>query len=267
MITAYQKQWQFLKKSAELEKVSHAYLFLGPEHLGKKTVAIEFIKLLNCQDKMFSNRPCQICRSCKDIEAQTHPDFFIISPETDEIQISQIRELRKALVLHSFSARYKSVIIDQAEKMNREAASALLKTLEEPRGRTIFILICRSAEMLLPTIFSRCQLIKFYPKEPQKFFDQDKRIKEIISLNKSNLAVRFQYAKELSEEKENINEVLNIWLNYFRNILIKTINGQSKDYSLAKLNKIIKAIEQTNLLISSTNVNPKLALEILMLEL
>ncbi|MCK4781937.1 DNA polymerase III subunit delta' [Candidatus Parcubacteria bacterium] len=288
-MAGYQKQWEFLKKTVELEKVSHAYLFLGQESLEKKALAVEFIKLLNCQAQAFSNRPCQSCRSCKDIEKEIHPDFNVISPEagglarnatrsvaSGEIQIFQIRELKKALSLHPHSARYKSVIIEDAEKMNQEAASALLKTLEEPRGSTVLILISRSSEALLPTIVSRCQIVKFYSLGPQKLSEKDERIKKIISLTKSDLAVRFQYAKELSEEKENIKEVLNAWLIYFRNLLLSIVNENSlsaihtppsNNYSLAKLNKIIKTIERTNLLISSTNVNPKLALEILMLEL
>ncbi len=260
-------QWQFLKKTAELGNISHAYLFLGKEHLIKKTTAIEFIKLLNCQEKEFSKRPCQTCRSCRDIQAQVHPDFFIIRPEAGEIQISQIRKLRKALSLHPHSVYYKSVIIEYAEKMNQESASAFLKTLEEPKGRTIFILICNNSEMLLPTIVSRCQVIKFYYKPPQKVPVQDKRIKDIILLTKSNLDVRFQYAKDLSERGEEISQVLDLWLIYFRDILIKTINGQVTGYSLSKLLRIIRTIERTNFLISSTNVNRRLALEILMLEL
>lgn len=261
-----QKQWQFLKKSIELEKISHAYLFLGQKGLGKKSTAIEFIKLLNCSDKIFSNRPCQICRSCQDIEKQIHPDFALVEPEKGQIQISQIRELKKILSLHAYSARYKSIIINNAETMNQEASSALLKILEEPKGETVFILVSNYSEALLSTIFSRCQTIKFFTLKPQKLSDENERVKEIISLAKSDLAFRFQYVKKIVEDNENIEEILSIWLIYFRDLLIKTVNGEQNNYSLLKLKNILKFIEQTKFLVSSTNVNKKLALETLMLE-
>jgi DNA polymerase III delta' subunit len=266
----HQKQWQFLRKTAELGKTPHALLFYGPDSIGKRTLALEFIKLLNCQSPDFRKRPCGICRSCQDIEKKVHPDLFIVEPqENKEIKIAQIRDLNTNLVLKSYSAPYKAAIIDQAHCLNQEAQSAFLKILEEPKGKTIFILISQYPEMMLPTILSRVERLRFYsvPAKTRHSEFQKKVIAEILKMSGQDLNSRFQYAKELAEKTQNLKEILDVWLSYFREALLAGVNGKSKGYPLAKLKRILKTIQTTNFLISTTNVNPRLALEILMLEL
>ena len=270
MMVTHQKQWQFLKKTFQLGKVPHAYLFYGQDPIGKKTLAIEFFKLLNCQAQNLESRPCQICRSCQDIEKKVHPDFFIVEPQDKEIKIAQIRGLHSRLSLRAYSAPFKSVIIDGAHCLNQDAQSAFLKLLEEPKGKTLFILITEYPEMLLPTVLSRVERLRFY-SSPRTIDPQEKRIKEILQISQADLVSRFQYAKKLAGEPQDLKEVLDIWLRYFREIFISRLRqdygGQPKDYSLTKLRKILRLIQSTNFLISTTNVNPRLALEILMLEL
>ncbi|HDL74859.1 MAG TPA: DNA polymerase III subunit delta', partial [bacterium] len=175
MILGHQKQWQFLKGLIKLGNIPHAFLFSGPSEIGKKTLAMEFLKLLNCEkSKGFS---CQNCRSCKDIEKKVHPDVRILEHQEKDINIDQIRELKSYLSLSPHSAIFKSVIIDQAHSLNRQAQSALLKLLEEPKGKTIFILITEYPEMLLDTILSRCEILKFY-------LVSDKEIKDYLKNQK-----------------------------------------------------------------------------------
>lgn len=277
---------------AESEKIPHALLFCGQSELGKKTVALEFLKKILGKDIFL------------------HPDFFFVEPIEKEIQISQIRELNRKLSLKSFSSPFKVAIIDRAHLMNKETQNCFLKTLEEPKGKTILILVSEYPEMLLPTILSRIQRIKFHPVErkeienylksqrktpeeismiseismgkpgmaisfsqdPRKLADFKKRIKEISSLLDSDLAQRFQYAKKISED-ENLKEILDIWLNFFRNILLSSLSLQKKwvilkkDYSLEKIKNILKNVQSTSFLLSNTNVNQKLALELLLMEL
>ncbi|HUW71614.1 MAG TPA: hypothetical protein VMV66_00235, partial [Candidatus Humimicrobiaceae bacterium] len=232
MVVGHQKQWQFLKKSVRLGRFSHAYLFSGQDKLGKKTIAYEFIKLF------FGNNIIQ-----------SHPDFIFIEPTEKEIQIKQIRDLNWRLSLKPFSAPLKAVIIDQAHLMNAEAQNCFLKTLEEPRGETLLILISEYPEFLFPTIRSRVEIIKFYPvprkeiedylKEkgidekkswlisqisqgkpgvvidflnyPQKLKEREALINEIVELTKSDLNFRFQYAKKLSK-MDDLKKILNTWL-------------------------------------------------------
>lgn len=315
MLIGHQKQWQFLKNSHKLEKLSHAYLFSGPEAIGKKTLAVEFIKFLNCQAEKSSLKPCQGCRSCRDIEKGVYPDFLLIEPEIsssdkistgkEEIKIAQIRKMESYLSLYPYLSSFKAAVIDQAHRMTQEAQNSFLKTLEEPKGNTIFILVTEYPETLLATILSRVQKINFYPvkreeikdylksenipqekaqeiielslekpgeaidfiKNPQKLEEIKNKIKEIDKITKSDLSYRFQYVKSLTGRKENLKEVLDIWLRYFRKLLITRIKEQKGSYSLTKLKTIIENLSKTQLLISTTNVNPKLALEVLMLEL
>lgn len=293
MIVGHQKIWQYLKHSAEIGKLSHAYLFSGQEKLGKRTLAIEFVKWL------FNS----------DILKRQHPDFIFIEPIGKEIQISQIRECILRLSLKPSIAPYKVAIIDQAHLMNKEAQNCFLKTLEEPKGKTILILITEYPEMLFPTILSRVQKIKFYPlpsteienylktkgvsdskikeisrlsqgkpgraidfiSNSKKIEERKQKITELIKILNSPLAFRFQLAKDLSREK-NLREILDIWLDYFRNLLLERCltylrPGVKSDYSFSKLKNILKQIQRTNFLISTTNINKELALEILMLEL
>jgi DNA polymerase-3 subunit delta' len=309
-IIGHKKQWEFLKKSFELKRVPHAFLFQGPEKLGKRTIALEFIKLVNCQDKGSTVRPCQQCLSCKEIKRGTHPDFISVESLKKEIRISQIRELGIKLASKPSLGSFKSAIIDKAHLMTTEAQSCFLKTLEEPKGKTLLILITEYPERLLSTILSRVQKIKFYPVQreeienylisqglqenrakelailsfgkpglateflltPTRLEDQRQKIKELVKICNSPLAFRFQYVKAMSLEPDNLKESLEIWLRYFRNLLIKMINSRSttfdsKKYSLTKLRKIIQSVQNTIFYISTTNVNPKLALEALFLEL
>ncbi|PIV68380.1 MAG: hypothetical protein COS07_04185, partial [Candidatus Aenigmarchaeota archaeon CG01_land_8_20_14_3_00_37_9] len=151
---------------AESGRISHAYLFCGQEKLGKKTIALEWISSLFGQD----------------LQNAQHPDLIFLEP-TDppsvkdskekptgkkEIRISQIRELIWKLSLKPYSAPYKAVIIDQAHLMNQDAQTSLLKTLEEPKGKTFLILITEMPESLFPTIRSRVENIKFYPVKKEE---------------------------------------------------------------------------------------------------
>ncbi|MFH1780539.1 MAG: DNA polymerase III subunit [Candidatus Nealsonbacteria bacterium] len=264
-----QKQRQFLKKTAELGKTPHALLFYGPGDTGKRDVAIEFIQLLNCEAEKFEARPCLICRVCKDIAKNTHPDLTIIEPqESKEIKIIQIRDLQKSLSLKSYSAPFKTAIINQAHLLNQEAQSAFLKILEEPKGDSLFILISEYPETLLPTILSRVERLRFFSSQVrEKSKKEEVIIEEIVKASRQNLFSRFQYVKALAEDSVDVREILDIWLSYFRETLFSVINGKAGNYSIAKLKKILETIQNISFLISTTNVNKRLALEILMLEL
>lgn len=161
----HEKQWQFLVKSLALGKVSHAYLFSGQQELGKKEQALEFAKLANCSENDFQKRPCHQCPSCLEIKKGCHPDFLSleIKEAEEQKQINMIRELASWLSLRPALGAYKVVIIDQLQNFSFEAQSALLKILEEPPGEAIILIVSDQAELLLPTIVSRVQEIKFFP--------------------------------------------------------------------------------------------------------
>jgi len=241
-MVGHYKQREFLKKSVELGRVPHALLFFGssPE---KKAIALEFVELL---------------RGGAPGDNNFHPDLHVIEPgEGGEIKISQIRELHNKLSLKAYSARFKSVIIDRAHALNWEAQSAFLKLLEEPKGDTIFILITDYPDRLLPTILSRVERLRFYAAPVSCLQEKEK---ELLDLRRSDLAQRFQYAKKLSEDPVLLAETLENWLRHFRTVLLSDPNQPGV------INRI-KTIQALHYLITTTNVNPRLALEVLMLEL
>ena len=90
MLIVHKKQWQFLKKSVQADCLPHAFLFSGLSSIGKKKIAFDLAKIIFCQEKDFSSRPCQKCRDCMDIENNSHPDLAFISNDSSEIKISQI---------------------------------------------------------------------------------------------------------------------------------------------------------------------------------
>jgi len=145
--------------------VSHSYLFAGPDGIGKKLVANEFAKLINCNNQGVNDSTDCECNSCTKIDKGIHPDVIYVQFEgVKSIKVEQIREgVEDRLFLKSFEAKYKVVIVDEAERMSNGAQNAFLKTLEEPPPNSVIILITSSPDTLLPTIRSRCQLIRFNP--------------------------------------------------------------------------------------------------------
>lgn len=152
---------KFLFNSYRQQKVSHAYIFLGPKGVGKSLVARFFAQFINCEDR--DNAPCLKCPPCQKIEHNNHPDVSWIRPEEDSqgIKIEAIRELQERISLKPYEAKTKVFIIEEADYLLEDAANCLLKTLEEPPGDSLLMLIAQDKGKILPTILSRCQLIKF----------------------------------------------------------------------------------------------------------
>ncbi len=245
MIIGHRKQWEFLKNKFELNQLSHAYLFTGSREIGKKTFALEFAEFIGCK----------------------FPDLKIVTKKEDktEIDISQIREVQNFLAYKSYNGGIKMVIVDEAEKMNQEAQSCFLKTLEEPKGKTLLILISSKPDMLLPTIISRCQQIKFFkpkdlPENPERLRKEQEILKDLLPVINSNLADKFKYVKGIDFEKQNAVEIVEVMQKYFRNKLLN-------DFSDKKANKFLELSEEINNKLIFTNANPKLALEILLMEI
>lgn len=289
MIIGHKKQWEFLKNKVRKNQLSHAYLFVGPENIGKKHLAIELVKLINCKDKQAIEKGahCEKCFSCLAIEKESFPDFKIISKSEDkkELDISLVRAAQNFLNYKSYYGSFKSVLVDGAEKMSPEAQNCFLKTLEEPKGKTVLFMISSKPDMLLGTVTSRCQRIKFFkpqdlPESKEKIERDQKIFNNLSKVLGTSLAEKFKYIKSIDFTKQNPLEILDIILRHLRyTMILKTGNKASledeklfgnsnvfKDYSITKIKKNIKLLEDINNKLISTNVNPKLALEILLME-
>lgn len=279
-IIGHQKQKEILLKIIENKNIPHALLFSGPEKIGKKKIAIDF------SEKLLGDN---------------NTDFFILSPEDNIISIKEIRSLQEKLSLKPYNHSFKIAIIDDIHLMKKDAQNALLKTLEEPKGNTVLILITPYPSMLLKTIFSRIQELKFslvgkeeiekhlielgsdkekakeialissgqigkaidYFNNPEKIKTFNQAIKDISMMNKMSYFQRFNYAKKISE-LENIDEIMDIWQRYFRREMILMVN---KGQDLLKNRELIKGIDKTRYLINSTNANKRLVLEDLLLKI
>jgi DNA polymerase III subunit delta' len=152
----------YLQTVIKNDRLNHAYLFYGPDNLGKTELAKNFIISIYCED---SNRPCHKCNHCLQIEKNIHPDIINISRESDKknITIEQIREARNKIYHASFLNSHKIVLIKESNTLSLAASNALLKILEEPTKKTIFIFIAPSLKNIPQTILSRVQAIKFLP--------------------------------------------------------------------------------------------------------
>lgn len=149
-----------LKTFMQRDKMPHALLFVGPEGIGKLLVAQMMAAALFCSEP---ERPCGKCASCRAFLAATHPDLVVVEPDGQAIKIEQIRQLQKEVSLAPYLTDKRIVILKNADKMTLPAANSLLKTLEEPVGNVVFILLADQRQLLLDTILSRCMTILFQP--------------------------------------------------------------------------------------------------------
>ena len=150
---------QILKKSLERNRIPNSLLFYGPEGVGKKDIALVLAKAMNCLK--YRDDACDVCSSCRAIENGNFPDVMVLSPEKNVLKIEQMREMKQTAYLRPMVGRKRIFIVDQAEKMNDEAANSVLKILEEPPSFTHLILITPNPYLILPTIKSRCQELGF----------------------------------------------------------------------------------------------------------
>lgn len=204
---------EYLNRSLANRQVAHGYLFYGPNHIGKKKLVRYFISSILCHNYAKGESeavPCQKCIHCQQLAKGIHPDVIWLKREEGKknISVEQINELRNKLGMSSFLNSYKIAIISDADRMSQGAANALLKTLEEPAGRTIVILITSKISFLPETIVSRCQVLRFRQVATSKIINHlvkeevDRHLASVIA----NLASgRPGLAMNLSEDKEMLN--------------------------------------------------------------
>jgi DNA polymerase-3 subunit delta' len=153
-----------LSRALARERVSHAYLFIGPDGVGKRTAARLLAQAINCAARPGALAPCGACESCLRIAAGTHPDVHEILPQSkggQNISVEQMRDVRRDASLRPTMGRRKVYLLPDAQLMNLEAANTLLKTLEEPSEFVTLVLAAPAVESVLPTIQSRCQIVRF----------------------------------------------------------------------------------------------------------
>ncbi|MCI8484112.1 MAG: DNA polymerase III subunit delta' [Lachnospiraceae bacterium] len=155
-IIGHEQIKEHLQNAISTDKVSHAYIFHGPDQSGKMMLAKSFALALQCENHLTEG--CMTCHSCRQVLSDNHPDIIYLQHEKpNTISVDDIRkQINQDIAIKPYSSPYKIYIIDEAEKMNQQAQNALLKTIEEPPSYGIILLLTNNADAFLPTILSRC---------------------------------------------------------------------------------------------------------------
>jgi len=269
---------EFLEKSILNNKVAGAYIFNGPDNLGKTTLALNFAKILLCESTKNSvgDLPCNSCSACrligskrknsKQTESNTqesmyteniHGDLHVIKCEKDKknISVTQVRELIKTLGMSSFLNSYKIGVIKHADSMNEEAANALLKTLEEPKDKVVIILVSTNLDSLPTTVKSRSQLLNFQEVNTDSLYEHllsDESVDRVRAKNISRLSLgRPALARKFSENNDFYETYIkraNVFVDFFRkdvnsrfSSIDELIDKKQKGQELAKqVNRILE---------------------------
>ncbi len=264
------------------DRLGHAYLITGPEQVGKTTLARTFAQALNCEASE-PERPCGHCRPCKLIAIDRHPDVKLITPELSgrgklTLKIETIRQLQQDLNLSAYEARYKVAILERFDAATVGAANAFLKTLEEPPGKVVLLLTATDADMLLPTIASRCRTLNLRPL-PTDLIEQSLATRWQVPAEKAMLLAhladgrlgwaiqaaedetilqtrteqithlhdalagrrvqRFALADKLARQPDTLPNLLKTWLSWWRDLtLLNQRQGQSISLMLTNMDEI-----------------------------
>jgi DNA polymerase-3 subunit delta' len=250
-----------LKQHIVRESVRHAYLFAGPPGLGRRTLALRFAQALNCPQPKAPGEPCGICRDCKQIENMQHPDLSIVQAESEggTLKVDQVREVRRALALKPYQSKYRVALFLRFQEASEGAANALLKTLEEAPAHAILVLTADNPEQLLPTITSRCEILRLRPlpvevieahlkshgadaesarliahvsggrpgyalrllEDESALEFRAERLADLAGLRASTRVQKFNYAEKLAKDKESMRQTLLVWLSYWRDVLLR----------------------------------------------
>ena len=159
---------EMLRQHITTGQLRHAYLFSGPRGVGRRSLALRFAQAINCTQPPAPGEPCRECRICRQIEAMQQADLNILqsAQEGDTLKVDNVRELQHMLALAPYESNYRVALLLRFEEANESAQNALLKTLEEPNSRVVLLATADDPENLLPTITSRCELMRLRPMAP-----------------------------------------------------------------------------------------------------
>ncbi|AEE90228.1 DNA polymerase III gamma/tau subunits [Tepidanaerobacter acetatoxydans Re1] len=211
-----------------MDNISHAYIFLGDEEETTQK-ALKLAQTANCENTNMA--PCGFCSTCRKIQSQVYPDVIHVHPDGAAIKIEQVRKIILDLTEKPMEGNKKVYILHEAHTITPQAQNALLKTLEEPCSESIIILLSNNIKQLIPTVVSRCQIQDFTKAEAELLLSVESRqkIADIIfnTMQKAGHTEFAIYARELSDIEEKIEEVLEVTISLFRDMLIVKTNADA----------------------------------------
>lgn len=173
-ITGQARAKKFLAHLLKTGNLPHALLLSGMEGIGKGRLALELAKALHCltpPDPGTGAIACGTCEACRKIDRRVHPDLLWVEKEGTSIKLARIKEVRERCRVRPFEGAFRVTVVQDAQALTEEAGNALLKILEEPPPRNVFILLALDAQMLLPTLVSRCCHVRCQPLDDQQVRD------------------------------------------------------------------------------------------------
>jgi DNA polymerase-3 subunit delta' len=279
---------QLLKQHVINQTQRHAYLFTGPESVGRRTLALRFAQALNCPQSGRTGEPCLECPTCDQLGRLVHPDLSIVQAEKvgGQLKVDQIRDLQHGLALAPIDANYRIALLLRFEQANKNAANALLKTLEEPPTRVVVMLTAESAERLMPTIVSRCEILRLRPlpipdmkqglitkrnippteadliahlsggrpgycvrllREPEELSLRNAWLDDLQSLITANRVERFYYAETMARENESLRYKLKVWLSFWRDVMLRISNSSAPITNIDRMETINEFAQKVDL--------------------
>jgi len=266
-LTGHDWAVDMLKKHIIHETTRHAYLFSGPPGLGRRTLALRFAQALNCPTPLETGIPCGECRDCIQIESMKHADLSIVQSDSEGgiLKVDQIREARKTLILKPYMSQYRVALFLRFHEANDNAANALLKTLEEAPSYAVLILTADNPEQLLPTILSRCEVLRLRPlsvtdvqnelehrgfetrhskliahisggrmgyairlmEDASLLEKREERLNDLMTLLPASRVEKFKYADQLSKDKDGMRQTILFWLSYWRDVMLRTAQAET----------------------------------------
>ncbi|MGA8943781.1 MAG: DNA polymerase III subunit delta' [Thermoactinomyces sp.] len=202
---------EIMQNAIRSGRLAHAYIFYGPKNTGKRELALELAKSVNCERQ--EGKACGECPSCIRIEHENHPEVVFLRPEGNVIRISQLRQLQSRFRYSAPEGVTRVAVLEEADKMRAEAANSLLKFLEEPWSAMMIILITERLADILPTIRSRCQLVRFPELPPAVRAEQylKKGLPEKLARLFAYLPYRMEVEKEELSRIEQVCQKVTEW--------------------------------------------------------